>query len=75
MDADNIKTEVQKHYAAIARGAGSCCGSASGADSCCSSDSSSGSTLIRYQDVGLAAEPGAELGLGCGFPTLSAIRR
>jgi SAM-dependent methyltransferase len=28
--------------------------------------------LIRYEDVGLASEPGAELGLGCGFPTLSA---
>jgi SAM-dependent methyltransferase len=80
MDTHNIKSEVRKHYAAIASGAGSCCspavesccGSPASSGSCCSSDSAAGSVLIRYEDVGLAAEPGAELGLGCGFPTLSA---
>ncbi len=82
MDADQIKSEVQKHYAAIARTGGSCCSPAadssagcgcgtSSAD-CCSSEGEISSVLIRYEDVGLATEPGAELGLGCGFPTLHA---
>lgn len=67
---DNIKSEVQKHYAAIATQAGGCgCGSGS---SCCSSDSVAVSDLIDYGDLNAQVVEGANLGLGCGIPTLHA---
>ena len=72
MDESQVKSEVQKRYAAIARQGGCGCGSASAESSCCSGEGQVSSTLICYEQVGLAAEPGAELGLGCGFPTLAA---
>ena len=56
---DEIRTEVNKHYSAIARGAQTgCCGGGGG-----------GSELLGYSaDERGAAPPGADLGLGCGNP-------
>ena len=67
---DNIKTEVQKHYAAIAAQSNGCgCGSSS---SCCSSDAVAVSELIDYGALNDQVVEGANLGLGCGVPTVYA---
>ena len=67
---DDIKIEVQKHYAAIATQVDGCgCGSGS---SCCSSDTVAASDLIDYGDLNAEVVEGANLGLGCGIPTLHA---
>ncbi|MGH2593596.1 MAG: arsenite methyltransferase [Anaerolineae bacterium] len=56
---DDIKVEVQKKYAAIAAQPASCCGGSG----CCSDGSAA---LVDYAGVD------ANLGLGCGVPTLYA---
>ena len=62
----DIKTEVQKHYAAIAAQPGGCgCGSSS----CCTDDNV---TLVDYAGLDADVVAGANLGLGCGVPTLYA---
>ncbi|MGH6961468.1 MAG: methyltransferase domain-containing protein, partial [Dongiaceae bacterium] len=67
---DNIKAEVQKRYAAIAvQAAGDC--SCSGSR-CCSSGGETESRLVDYGDVDADLVEGANLGLGCGVPTLYA---
>jgi len=58
---DNIKTEVRKHYAAVATQSSGCCG----AGSCCST---SDVALIDYAGVEGVVDS-ANLGLGCGVPT------
>jgi SAM-dependent methyltransferase len=66
---DDIKAEVQKHYAAIAlQGDGCGCG---GSD-CCPSDAAVDSTLVDYGSLNMEVVEGANLGLGCGVPTLYA---
>jgi arsenite methyltransferase len=70
MDENQIKQEVQKHYASIAKGSeGGCC---SGTSGCCSPSGSQVVELIDYGVLndGVVAE--ANLGLGCGLPTLYA---
>ena len=63
---DEIRTEVNKHYSAIARGAQSgCCGGGT-----------CGSGQLGYSADELAAVPaGADLGLGCGNPQAIAALR
>ena len=67
MDDITIKTEVRKHYAAVAT-QGSCgCNS-----DCCSGAGEDIVRLIDYGDVDAEVVDGANLGLGCGLPTLYA---
>ncbi len=63
---DDIKAEVQKKYAAIATQAGGC---GCGTSDCCSDGSA---TLIDYAGWDADRVEGANLGLGCGVPTLYA---
>ena len=75
MKAAEIKGAVRDHYGEIARHQGSCCASSA---SCCGStdaDDSGERTAqgIGYSKAELEAVPeGANLGLGCGNPTLLA---
>lgn len=62
---DDIKVEVQKKYAAIAAQPASCCGGSG----CCSDGSAA---LVDYAGVDADLVEGANLGLGCGVPTLYA---
>ncbi len=68
MEKDNIKKEVRKRYAKVAKTNGSCGCSGS---SCCSSPTDEQvSKLVGYSQEELNAVPdGANLGLGCGNPT------
>lgn len=68
MNEQNIKKEVRKRYAKVAKTSGSCCSSKV---SCCSAPQSAQvSNLIGYSKEEMAAVPdGANLGLGCGNPT------
>lgn len=67
MDEIKIKEEVRKRYAGIASNpASSCCG-----DSACCSESET-SQLIDYGLLNADLPEGANLGLGCGIPTLQA---
>ena len=63
---DDIKVEVQKRYAAIATQADGC---GCGPGDCCSSDDV---TLVDYAGLDADVVEGANLGLGCGLPTLYA---
>ncbi|MGE5235165.1 MAG: arsenite methyltransferase [Acidobacteriota bacterium] len=78
MDASDMKTAVRDHYASIARGGTSCCGSSPRASSCC------GSTPVPIQvsrTIGYTAQEvemvpeGSNLGLGCGNPLAFAALR
>jgi arsenite methyltransferase len=62
MDEKQIKTAVREHYAQIATGRQT---------SCCEPQSSSQS-LIGYEQIGFSLPEGANLGLGCGLPTVNA---
>jgi SAM-dependent methyltransferase len=68
MKEENIKKEVRKRYAKVAKTSGSCCASNV---SCCSAPSNAQvSELIGYSQEEMNAVPeGANLGLGCGNPT------
>ena len=68
MEKENIKKEVRKRYAKVAKTNGSCCASSV---SCCSTSTDEQvSTLVGYSQEELDAVPeGANLGLGCGNPT------
>jgi arsenite methyltransferase len=68
MKEENIKKEVRKRYAKVAKTSGSCCASSV---SCCSAPQSvQVSKLIGYSQDEMAAVPeGSNLGLGCGNPT------
>jgi SAM-dependent methyltransferase len=61
---DQIRTEVNEHYSAIARGSrAGCCGAGVGVSA------GEASRRLGYSDAELAAAPeGANLGLGCGNP-------
>jgi arsenite methyltransferase len=60
---ENIKKEVRKRYAKVAKTAGSCCASSV---SCCSAPSNEQvSKMIGYSDEEMNSVPeGANLGLG-----------
>lgn len=68
MKEENIKKEVRKRYAKVAKTTGSCCASSV---SCCSAPSNEQvSKMIGYSDEEMNSVPeGANLGLGCGNPT------
>jgi arsenite methyltransferase len=65
---ENVKKEVRKRYAKVAKTSGSCCASSV---SCCSAPTNEQvSKLIGYSEEEMNAVPeGANLGLGCGNPT------
>jgi SAM-dependent methyltransferase len=69
MKEQNIKKEVRKRYAKVAKTSGSCCASSV---SCCSAPQTNKqvSKMVGYSEAEMAAVPeGANLGLGCGNPT------
>ena len=69
MKEENIKKEVRKRYAKVAKTSGSCCASSV---SCCSAPQTNKqvSKMVGYSEAEMAAVPeGANLGLGCGNPT------
>jgi len=66
MDDKKIKQSVKERYAAVATQATSCCG-----PNCCSPDGSSSGALVDYGLIDSNLPVGANLGLGCGIPTLS----
>jgi arsenite methyltransferase len=76
MQADIIRSAVQKTYGEIAKGqvSGGCCNS--GASSSCCGPTPSASRALGYSDEELASVPeGADLGLGCGNPQAIAALR
>ncbi len=73
MDRKTIKSAVRKKYAEIAKTGPSSqgCGcSASG--SCCPSAKKGNARLVDYGEAAADVVAGADLGLGCGIPTLYA---
>ena len=68
MEKENIKKEVRKRYAKVAKTNGSCCASRV---SCCSAPTDEQvSKTVGYSQEELDTVPaGANLGLGCGNPT------
>ncbi len=70
MIEENIKKEVRKRYAKVAKSNGSGCGCGASV-SCCSAPSNEQiSKMIGYSDEEMGSVPdGANLGLGCGNPT------
>lgn len=68
MEKENIKKEVRKRYAKVAKTSGSCC--ASNVNCCSAPTDEQVSKLLGYSPEELNAVPeGANLGLGCGNPT------
>jgi arsenite methyltransferase len=66
---ENIKKDVRKRYAKVAKTSGSCCASKV---SCCSASPTDKqvSKMVGYSETELNQVPeGANLGLGCGNPT------
>ena len=66
MDEKKIKESVKERYAAVAIQSTSCCG-----PGCCSPDGSDVDALVNYGLIDADLPVGANLGLGCGMPTLS----
>jgi arsenite methyltransferase len=68
MKEENVKKEVRKRYAKVAKTSGSCCASSV---SCCSAPANEQvSKMVGYSDADMTSVPeGANLGLGCGNPT------
>lgn len=66
MDDEKIKQSVKEHYAEVAMQSTSCCG-----PNCCSPDGSGAGSLVDYGLIDAELPIGANLGLGCGIPTLS----
>ena len=74
MEKENIKKEVRKRYAKVAKTNGSCC--ASSVNCCTKPTDEQVSKLVGYSQHELNAVPeGANLGLGCGNPTALASLR
>ncbi len=68
MKEENVKKEVRKRYAKVAKSNG--CGCASSVSCCSAPTSAQISKMIGYSKEEMAAVPeGANLGLGCGNPT------
>ena len=66
MDDKKIKQSVKERYAEVAIQSTSCCG-----PNCCSPDGSGAGALVDYGLIDAELPVGANLGLGCGIPTLS----
>lgn len=71
MKEESVKKEVRKRYAKVAKTSGSCCASSI---SCCSAPTNKQvSRLVGYSEEEMNSVPeGANLGLGCGNPTVLA---
>jgi ubiquinone/menaquinone biosynthesis C-methylase UbiE len=72
MKKSELKNEVKKHYAEIARRGGSCCGPTT---SCCGTPAKQTTTFdsigttLGYSEQDISSVPdGSNLGLGCGNP-------
>lgn len=68
--ADDVRATVREHYGNIARGTRAGC-----APGCCSSAGTAAATLGYTADEAGAVPEGADLGLGCGNPTVIASLR
>ena len=72
----NIKEKVRERYGAIALQDTNPCGSNDPAPlellSDCCNDASAEIQLVDYGELGVSVEESADLGLGCGVPTLTA---
>lgn len=67
MDETTLKSTVKDHYANVAKGSSSCCGTSD-----CCGDQADVNRLVGYGDLSVDLVDGADLGLGCGLPTLDA---
>jgi len=67
MDKTTLKSTVKNHYASVAKGSSSCCGTGD-----CCGDQAAINPLVGYGDLSVNLVDGADLGLGCGLPTLDA---
>ena len=67
MEEAKIKQQVKERYGAIAAQSTSCCGGSS----CCSGSDLESGLLVDYGSLNVMLPDGANLGLGCGIPTLS----
>lgn len=67
MDETTLKSTVKDHYASVAQGSSSCCGTSD----CCGNQAVI-NPLVGYGDLSVDLVDGADLGLGCGLPTLNA---
>ena len=70
MKADDVRAVVREHYGTIARGTSTGC-----APGCCSSAGTAAATLGYTTDQTGVVPDGADLGLGCGNPTVIASLR
>ena len=75
--ATDIKQKVRERYGAVAQQNTSCCGDATPVqlqESNCCDDADTGVDiqLVDYSDLNVEVVADADLGLGCGIPTLSA---
>lgn len=67
MNEEKIKQQVKERYGLIVTQSTSCCGGSN----CCSAGDSASGELVDYGVLNDILPEGANLGLGCGIPTLS----
>jgi SAM-dependent methyltransferase len=70
--AETIKQEVRQRYGRIARDNGSCCGPSTAASCCGAPDAAAEIVFSDYTALSAQVVSEADLGLGCGTPTLTA---
>lgn len=70
--AEIIKQEVRQRYGRIAGDNGSCCGPTTEASCCGAPDAAADIVFADYADLRGQVVAEADLGLGCGTPTLTA---
>lgn len=68
MNEEKIKQQVKERYGLIVTQSTSCCG---GGSNCCSGGDLASGELVDYGILNDILPEGANLGLGCGIPTLS----
>lgn len=73
LNPDTIKQQVRERYGAIARTGSGCCGPTEAADACCGApDALADIVFADYTELREQVLPEADLGLGCGTPTVVA---
>ncbi len=70
--AETIKQEVRQRYGRIALDSGSCCGPSVDSSCCGAPDAAADIVFVDYGDLRTQVVAEADLGLGCGTPTLTA---
>lgn len=76
MKEENVRKEVRKRYAKVAKAKGSGCGCGATVSCCSTPTNEQISKMIGYSEEELNSVPdGANLGLGCGNPTALASLR